>query len=477
MRWLPEQAAPLSRWVRLADAVAIAALALSARAAAFGGFRFDIAGIGLSVTTWIRPLAFAAAILALRHAVCRRRPLHERLRRGVRRWGQDASVRAVFPIWAATRFGVLLVGILAMGAFGFREDTVPFRIYETEALNLPARFDAGWYLDVAADGYKWDPGSAGQQNIAFMPALPLLMRVGGRLLGGHPLWAGQIIVLAAGLWGFVYVHRLARAQLGDEARAATAVALQASYPFAVFYSAVYTEALYLLGAAGAFYYVARRQYWRVAAFAFLCGLVRPHGFLLALPLWLAAFWPALVESRSADDSGLGRRLVGALRASAPAALASGAAVAGVLLFSGYIAALTGRPFTWLEAHRAWGRVFGAWLSEGPIQEISYHGVCGYVLAQPIDALNLAAAAACLAAIWPVTKRLGPACGALVAVLLLPPLAAGGVISIGRITSVGFPVFIWLAGAIPARSRAAWVAAFAVLQGWGASLFFTLRGFI
>ena len=158
-------------------------------------------------------------------------------------------------------------------------------------------------------------------------------------------------------------------------------------------------------------------------------------------------------------------------------LASSAAVAGVLAFSGFVMALTGRPLAWLEAHAAWGRVFGAWLSEGPIQEIQYRGLYGYVRSQPIDALNLAAALGCLAAIWPVTKRLGAAYGVFVAILLVPPLAAGGLLSIGRLTSVMFPVFIWLAAAVPARHRAAWLAAFALFQGWGASLFFTLREFI
>jgi len=95
-----------------------------------------------------------------------------------------------------------------------------------------------------------DPEAGGQQNIAFMPALPMLMRFGGRLIGGHPLWAGQIVVLVACLWAFVYVYRLARSALGDADRAAWAVALLAAYPFAVFFSAVYTESIFLLCAAG-----------------------------------------------------------------------------------------------------------------------------------------------------------------------------------------------------------------------------------
>jgi ABC-type Co2+ transport system permease subunit len=35
----------------------------------------------------------------------------------------------------------------------------------------------------------------------------------------------------------------------------------------------------------------------------------------------------------------------------------------------------------------------------------------------------------------------------------------------------------VAAAVPARHRTAWLTAFALLQGWGAALFFTWREFI
>jgi hypothetical protein len=108
--------------------------------------------------------------------------------------------------------------------------------------------------------------------------------------------------------------------------------------------------------------------------------------------------------------------------------------------------------------------------------LQYRGLFGYARSQPIDALNFVAAIGALAAIWPVTKRFGIAYGAFMVVNLVPPLAAGGMLSIGRVTATLFPVFIWLASVIPARQRAAWLTLFAMLQGWGAALFFTWREF-
>jgi hypothetical protein len=48
------------------------------------------------------------------------------------------------------------------------------------------------------------------------------------------------------------------------------------------------------------------------------------------------------------------------------------------------------------------------------------------------------------------------------------------LSMGRVTSVLFPVFLWLAAAVPARHRTAWIACFALLQGFVAVMFFTWR---
>ena len=162
--------APPPLWARAADVLAGAIAAAGAVVAISGGFRFHVAGLRVSVTSGTRVLAVAAAILTLRFLFCRRAPAFGALWIGVKGAWRSPSLRAVVPVWAATRLGVLVVGIFAMGAFGFREHTAPSKIYEAEILNLPARYDAGWYLDVAASGYAWDPGTTAQQNIAFMPA-------------------------------------------------------------------------------------------------------------------------------------------------------------------------------------------------------------------------------------------------------------------------------------------------------------------
>jgi len=62
----------------------------------------------------------------------------------------------------------------------------------------------------------------------------------------------------------------------------------------------------------------------------------------------------------------------------------------------------------------------------------------------------------------------------VLVNLLPPLIAGGLLSMGRLTSTLFPLFLALAAILPARAVPGWAAAFGIGQGFCAALFFTWR---
>ena len=79
--------------------------------------------------------------------------------------------------------------------------------------------------------------------------------------------------------------------------------------------------------------------------------------------------------------------------------------------------------------------------------------------------------------WPVARRLGLAYAIFMLVNILPPLAAGGLLSAGRFSSVLFPAFIWLASVIADRHRSAWLTSFMALQALNAILFYTWREMI
>ena len=91
-------------------------------------------------------------------------------------WASEPA-RIVWPIFLSTRLGVLAVGFFGIALLGYAPNTPPWRVYTNDFLNLPARWDTGWYLGVAIDGYNFEhTREVRQQNIAFFPLYPMLLR-------------------------------------------------------------------------------------------------------------------------------------------------------------------------------------------------------------------------------------------------------------------------------------------------------------
>ena len=453
-----------------------------------GGFRILAFDARLGVTDWWRPALWSALALIARHAILRREPLPRRVAASVAAWWRNPDTRTVLPIHLGTRLGVLVIGFLAVILIGFPpRGTTPWNIYGHDLLDLPARWDAGWYLGIANGGYVYDPSvtPADQQNIAFFPAFPLAIRYVSAMFGRQPLWTGVVISIVAFYFALLYLLRLARRELGDGDQAVTAMTLIATYPFAVFFSAVYTEALFLLTLVAAVYHFRQNELWRSALWGFACGLTRPPGCFLSIVLGLMAIAPMVPTLQSPGVGGsmwgrarwrlllpppIGWRAIGArlLAASAPGL--------GMLVFSAFIYRLTGNPFQWTMQNSAWGRVYRRLdlVVLDRVDFIADHGFYAYASEQTLDLFYWLAVILCLVAVWPVYRRLGLPYAVFIILNLLPPMSAGGMLSMGRVTSVLFPVFLWLGAAVPPRHRIAWIACFALLQGFVAVMFFTWR---
>ncbi len=388
---------------------------------------------------------------------------------GVGAWRADAVTRATWPLVAATRIGVLLVGLMAVYAIGYPNGRPPIRVAEGEVGNLPARFDAGWYLSIATTGYEYLPNRFDrQQNLVFFPAFPALMHMASLLVARQVLWAGTLVSMLAFAWAARYLFRLARESM-DEDRAAVAVALLATYPFAIFFSAPYTESLFLLAMLGAWYHLRHDQRWRAFAWGLLAGLTRPNGCLLSIPLALLVLAPLWHHGRL-------RRPPGGWASVADRMVVAAAPGLGMLLYSAYVYEVTGDPLMWIRLQAAWGRQnlgVAAFLA-AEWRSIAEQGAYQYATSNVPDFLNILAAALVTTAFVPVWRRFGAAPALLLVVNLLPSIASGGWLSVGRATAVLFPVFLWLADVVPVRHRMAAVAAFAGVQAFAAILFFTWR---
>lgn len=165
-----------------------------------------------------------------------------------------------------------------------------------------ARYDSGWYRQIAAEGYSY-AGPARQSSVAFFPAYPAAMRAVGFVVGSVAL-AGILVTLASGVGIAVLFHGWVRRFLGART-ARFALALLLLYPFAFYlFGIVYSDALFLVAVLGAFTLLEDDR----PVLAGLVGIVatagRPVGVALVAGLALRA-----LERRGVLGAGsLGERL-------------------------------------------------------------------------------------------------------------------------------------------------------------------------
>jgi hypothetical protein len=459
-------------WARATDVVIIVLVALALCVAVGGGVQLHVLDVRVSMSSVAELLVAAIACAALRHWRFRRPSLATRVHQAILRLARDPATSTAIAVGLATRAALLAIGLYAVYAFGYRDPVHPFRLSDNELVNLPARWDAGWYYQIAAAGYDWDPASTHQQNIAFFPAYPMLMRFTGQLLGASNeayFYAGILVSLVAFLWALDRLYRLAGRLVPDVPGVGrAAVVLLAAYPFAVFYGNVYTEGLFLLATISCFWHAERGRWGHVAGWGLLAGLTRPNGVFLCVSLGILALtqaWRATVPS-SRDR----------VRRAARMLAASSAPAIGLLLYAAFVSALTGNPWQWAAIQERWGRSFTGMegLTE-PFTYIAAHGFLTYLHDAPADVFNGLAVILMAVLLVPVTKRFGLAYGLFIALNLAAPIVRGGLLSTGRITSTFFPAFIWLALRLPPSSQPAWIAVFAAGEGLLAALFYTWRG--
>src|SRR5262245_52851405 len=444
------------RWARFLDLLCLLLIGVAAIVAGWGGFRERVIGVRVALTSPYRVLIAAAVVALVRHAIVPRPAIVQDLPRRVRAaWRTPASAIARLA-FVGTRPAILLVGYFAVVTLGYSNNgRPPLRFAENEFLNLQGKWDTAWYMSVVTDGYRFKTHDLNeQQNIVFFPALPVAIRIVGRFFGGSSpafLWGGTAVVLTAFFWSLIYIYRLAREFIDDDEAARWAVWVTATYPFALYFSALYAESFFMLGAAGAIYHFRRRELATAAIWGLLVGLTRPNGCFLSVPLALMAIGPWLpawlmggsrVDRERRDDSRSPGRLISGLAAAAVPGIA-------VLLYSAFIWRLTGRPFAWAEGHIAWGRDYNGLsiLVEQRYEWLSQGGLYEYTANMAGDLLNVLPTLFVLASVWPVARRLGLVYAVFVLINTLPPLAAGGFLSAGRLSSVMFPSFVWLASVV------------------------------
>jgi hypothetical protein len=242
---------------------------------------------------------------------------------------QRRRAAAVAGVWAGSRLS--LVGFVLLSSYLLRVDP---QLRGQDAgrwlLERLTWWDSWHYLRIADVGYL--PPGLPCCDQAFFPGYPLLIRAAAPLTGGNLILAGLAISLVAGCVAAVLLWRL-----GEQRGAgvgAVAVTFLAVAPFGIFLTSVYTEALFLALALGAWWLGLRRRWWLAGLLTAAASGVRVNGLFLAAAL--AVMY--LVQLRG---DGRWRPRLDALALLTP--------VATVVAYFGYLSWRTGSPDAWQRA--------------------------------------------------------------------------------------------------------------------------------
>jgi hypothetical protein len=380
-----------------------------------------------------------------------------------------------------------------------------------------ARWDAAWYLVIAHYGYRPEFGAFTAPRDAFFPLYPLGLHALSAI-GFAPVIAGVGLSIGAFMAALYGLHRLttlevARLRHAPRARgghtdlehrygrldsrevARLAVLLTAFAPMAFYFSAIYSESLYLALSVGLFL-CARRGRWGTAAMlGALASATRSTGVVLILPLLLLYLYgpredrePERVTSRRSDALVAGRSLAARARwmlagltdALRPRyrlrrdALWLALVPLGLVLYMGHLALAGGDPLAPFHAEAVWKRHFagpyggiwdGAKAAFAGLRQLlsfqrghNYYPVAG---GNPlIDAGHNVLLFAFLLLAVPMlvgVLRLLPLAygGYVLAALALPlsyPVAPQPLMSLPRFLLVLFPLNMWLAVTLSSRPR-------------------------
>jgi hypothetical protein len=412
-----------------------------------------------------------------------------------------AAARASWRALWASRLLVWTAGVATLLTYGFGPLRHAFNPpgltkgfgWLGDLLAAPAaRWDASWYLVIAHYGYRPELGSFTSSRAAFFPLYPLGLRTLS-WFGLPPILAGVLLSLGALALALYGIHRLMTLELARRGRsllgttaagvgagssatgvdvARLAVMLTAFAPMAFYFSAVYSESLYLALSVGLFYAARRGRFAAVGVLGALAAATRSAGVVLIVPaLMLYLYGPR--EDRPVDFP--------AARGLAPRyrlrrdVLWLALLPVGLALYMAYLGLSGGDALAPFHAQGVWGRHFagpylGVWdgiqaAFDGARQIVSLqesHVYFAHSMGSPMinaehNVLLLVFMLAGIVAIVGVLRRLPLAYGVYVLVALALPLSdpviSEPLMSLPRFLVVLFPLSMWLAVWLAAHPRA------------------------
>lgn len=356
---------------------------------------------------------------------------------------RGSTVATLAAMLVASRVALLAVGVaghvLLPSGIDYQPGNLNWLPEAPAALEVWARWDAEWYLLIAARGYDvgddveaWGWPHHREAAAGFFPLYPWTVRVLSPVFG--LVGAGLVVSNLALVLSVWLLFRLVSEEIGGdrghEAGVAACAALLA-WPMSPFLSAVYPASLFLALALASTLAARRQRFAAAGLWGGLAALTRPFGVLLAVVI----AWEWAVARRRRECGGW-------------SLLAVAGPVVGLGMFAWVCDRIFGDPLAFIARQTAWrGALSGPWTAwsrwwhEGP----TIHGAHGSMLEASLAIVTVAVLV--IGSRWMRRSWLAYAAAALA-------VAFGSTLwSFGRLMLGVFPVFIAV-GAMWADGRRA-----------------------
>lgn len=343
------------------------------------------------------------------------------------------KIITIFFVWLVI---VNLFALLVLNRFNLTSDTAYFWIDQKSfqqtknwnLVDLHARWDSYWYLDIANNGYKYE-GPGQLSNIVFFPIYPLLMYLLSFCFLGNTILAGWVISSIFLFLSLFYLYKLVK-EFHSEIDSELAVYFLLIFPTAFFLNSIYTESLFLFLSIATIYYARKKNFILASTFGFIAGLTRVTGILLFVPI----FWEYFRD--------YGKK--GIFKPKFLAVIFSPVSTVLVLVYH-YIK--FGDPLLFFKVESSWGRNFTV---------NSDHFILNNPTAISNFIIDLLFVILALLVTYFVIKKVRVSYGLYMLSTIFVALSTGTLMSIGRYILVLFPIYIFLASIKNVLIKQSWI---------------------
>jgi len=284
-----------------------------------------------------------------------------------------------------------------------------------------SRWDSGWYFSIVTDGYSNTLSNIGQDT-AFFPLYPIIVAAINILFDNVHL-SGILASNIAFFFSLIFLYDIILKKYSIEI-AERALLLICLNPFSFYFSAFYTESIFLLMVVLSFFFAEKNNFFLAATWAAFAGATRFVGIIMIIPLLLLYLEKIEYDFRKIKMDVLWLFL----------------SFSGLLLYMIYLWYDYGNPLQFYESQHAWGTLnpFSSVIST--VSSISFKSVFDG-LYNAMNVIHLVSAIPFFILLINLRKIDLPY--AIYSVMLFV-VSLPRVIGMGRYLLVSFPVFIMMA---------------------------------